>query len=284
MNKLIAFLLFTILLSSNTFASMPVEVTIKGCIEDGRLISGETDFGTHQVQRDYKIKVYDHKDKSPIDLRQYNGKIVKIKGYLLPGDVFYVDRQSIIALGNCPTKKKLSLKEQEELARELFIKLSKTDASDTKVFIELYGRVIEECPETERAQEAYWRLSNLYLQAFDKPDYGKIAALLEEAVRRYPDTPATPHYKQRLLRAYEETMQWQKAVVLYEEGLKANPEILKDPQNAATMIAYADALSGSGNKKRAIEILNRVIAFGDKIEDWLLSIAKDKVKELTQKM
>lgn len=105
MKKLIAFLLFTTLLSSNTFASMPVEVTIKGCVEDGTLISEETDFGTHKVQRDYKIKVYDHKDKSPIDLRQYNGKMVKIKGYLLPGDVFYVDRQSIIALDNCPLKK-----------------------------------------------------------------------------------------------------------------------------------------------------------------------------------
>ncbi|MFQ3573355.1 MAG: tetratricopeptide repeat protein [Thermodesulfovibrionales bacterium] len=268
------------------YASMPVEVTMTGCVIDGKFTKEVTDFGTHKVKgsNTYLIKIID-KDRKPIDLRGYNGMRLSIKGFLTPGDYLYTDSQSIKVMGDCVEKsegqgKRLTLKEQERLAKDLFLKMSKTDASDTKVFIELYGRVIDECPDTERAQEAYWRLSNLYLQAFDQPQYDKIARLLEEAVKKYPNTPATPHYKQRLLRAYEATKQWQKAVALYEEALIGNPEILSDPQNAATMIDYANALIGSGNKEKALSILNKVVSFGDKIEDWLIEVAKWKLEEI----
>lgn len=275
----IVFLLF----ASVTLASMPVEVTITGCVRDGKFTSIETDYGTHRVKKDYLIRVIEKDTRQPLDLTMYNNKELSIKGYILPGDLFYVDKKSIRVIGNCMKRGKLSLEEQERLAKQLFTEMSKADNYDTDLFIRLYARVIKECPDTEKAQEAYWRLTNLYLQAFDPPQYEKIVSLLEEAVKKYPNTPATPHYKQRLLRAYEETRQWQRAVTLYEEALIANPEILSEPENAATMIGYADALIGSGNKEKALSILNKVVGFGPKIEDWVLDIAEHKIKALKQK-
>lgn len=280
----ITVLVFTICIvfCLNGYASMPVDTTITGCVKDGVFLSSETDFGTHKVKKDYKIRMMDSKTKSQMDMKAYNNKEIRLRGYLLPGDMFFVDKNSIQVIGNCDTKTKLSIEEQEKLVKELFTQMSKADKYDTDVFIRLYTRVINECPDTEKAQEAYWRLSNLYLQAFDKPDYEKIASLLEEAVRRYPNTPATPHYKQRLLRAYEETKQWKKAVGLYEEALKSNPEILSDPDNAATMISYAEALFGSGDKEKAFMILNKVVGFGNKIEDWLLEVAREKIRYISE--
>ena len=266
-------------------ASMPVSVKIAGCIENGYLMSYETDFGTHKVERRYPIRInVINKDRKSINISSFNGKRVSIKGYIIPGDHLYPDMNSIKVIGDCvkqssgSKRKKLPLHEQEKLAKELFQEMAKTDSDKTDVFIKLYGRVIDECPDTEKAQEAYWRLSNLYLYALDKPDYMKIIALLEKAVKRYPNTAATPHYKKRLLLAYEETKQWQKAVGIYEEEIKTNPEILREPENAATMIAYADALIGIGNKAKARDILRRVVDFGDKIEDWLVEIAKVKLE------
>ncbi|MCX8031746.1 MAG: rhodopsin, partial [Thermodesulfovibrionales bacterium] len=159
---------------SETFASMPVDVIIKGCVKEGMLTNTETDFGTHKVKRDYKIKVIDQNTKKPIDMVFYNNKVVKIKGYLLPGDRLFIDKSSIQVINSCEENKKLNIQEQELLAREIFKKLSETDENDTEIFIENYNRVINECPDTEWAQESYWRLTNIYLQSFDKADYERI--------------------------------------------------------------------------------------------------------------
>lgn len=282
MNRFI--ILILILFASLSYASMPVEVTITGCAKDGEFLSEETDFGTHKVSgTNYKIKLMDNKTNAPIDITPYNNKKIRIKGYLLPGDIFPIDKEKIEVIGDCLKSNKLSIEEQEKLARELFIQMSKADKYDTELFIKLYNRVINECPDTEKAQEAYWRLTNLYLQAFDEPDYAKIVELLEDAVKKYPNTSATQHYKQRLLLAYVESKQWGKAIGLYEETINKNPDILSNPDNAATLIDYAECLINTGNREKALKILNKVVDFGDKIESWLLDIAKANIEVLKNK-
>lgn len=280
--KLWKFLIILICLFSfsQVFASMPVEITIIGCVKNGILTDTETDFGTHKVKRDYKREILDKDTRERINLSPYNGKVLKIKGYLLPGDRFFIDKSSIQVIDSCEAMKKLSIQKQELIAKNIFKKLSKTDEKNTEVFIENYKRVINECPDTEWAQEAYWRLTNLYLNAVEKPDYERVISLLEEAIKKYPNTPATPHYKKRLLFVYEETKQWSKAVKLYEEAIKNNPELISDSENSAFMIGYADALSGSGDKQKALKILKQVISFEGKIDDWLIDVAKNKIKEL----
>jgi hypothetical protein len=45
----------------------------------------------------------------------------------------------------------LSLEEQEQLARQIYTIMSKTDESETDTFIKLHRQVIDRCPDTERA-------------------------------------------------------------------------------------------------------------------------------------
>ena len=105
---------------------------------------------------------------------------------------------------------------KEELAKELFTIMDKTDKYDLKTFIALYNLVIKECPDTVKAQISLWRLSNLYLFSGDKPDHPKTVELMEHLIQRYPDSSYIPNAKQRLLNAYEETGNMKKALLLYE--------------------------------------------------------------------
>lgn len=278
--RVMIFLAILFISFSQAFASMPVEVTITGCVEDGRLISRETDFGTHKVEGRYReIRVYDKETEKIMNLSGFEGKLIKVRGFLLPGDSFFIDKKSLMIIGECKNPKQ-SLKEQQKLAEQIFNQLRNTREDDYGTFERLYKRVIEECPDTEQAKEAYWRLTNLYLEAFDPPKYREVVKLLEEAIYRYPNSDATPHYKKRLLFAYEKTGQWVKALELYEEPLKDYPELLNDPRNAAIMLNYAEALYNSGNSKKAAEVLRKVISFGNRIEDWMLDIAKDRLKKI----
>lgn len=187
------------------------------------------------------------------------------------------ERTSENISGNSPDQKKdtkLSLEEQEKLAKELYGTMAKTDKWETDTFIKLYNQVIEQCPDTKWAQESLWRLSNLYLLANDPPEYQKITELMEKLVSRYPDSPLIPDAKNRLLIAYEETGNYKKALSLYEDLFEKNPEITKSDQYAALLLGYAKALSESGNKEKARAIYQKVIDLKD-AEDWLKDIARD---------
>ncbi len=175
---------------------------------------------------------------------------------------------------------KLSLDEQEQLARQLYTFMSNTDESDTDTFIKLHRQVIDQCPDTKRAIESLWRLSNLYLLAKDPPDNQKIIELMEYLFKRYPDAPIVPNAKKRLLVAYKDTGNMKKVVELYDEAFGRSPKALEDPEISASILEYADALAKTGNKKKARTLYQKIIGFGDKVEDWLLDIAKSKLEEL----
>ncbi len=177
---------------------------------------------------------------------------------------------------------KLTLPEQEERARKLFAIMVKTDKYDLKTFIDLYGRVIEECPDTVKAQISLWRLSNLYLSSGDKPDYPKIIELMEYLIERYPDSRYIPNAKQRLLRAYEETGNTKKTLPLYEEIFVQHPETLNDPKLAAYMLGYAKALAATGDRQKAASVYNKVISFGEKAQDFIVNIARDELGKLNR--
>ncbi len=93
-----------------SLASMPVAVKITGCIVDGYLVSEETDFGTHKVNRNYKIKTVDSKLK-PFKLSHPEGKKITASGSLLPGDTFIVKQRDIISHGLCYKNKSSNLPE-----------------------------------------------------------------------------------------------------------------------------------------------------------------------------
>jgi hypothetical protein len=43
---------------------------------------------------------------------------------------------------------------------------------------------MDRCPDTDRAHEAYWRLTNLYLQAYDLPRHEEVVKILDAQVIR----------------------------------------------------------------------------------------------------
>lgn len=277
-------------------ASLPVAVKITGCVEKDAFMSEETDFGTHKVIRTekearYKITPVDYNLKS-VSLSSYEGKRIKASGRLLPGDQFIIERESIKELGLClnkaassgekenPENRKLSLKEQEKLAQQLYETMAKTDKWDIEAFIKLHRQVIEKCPDTQKAQESIWRLSNLYLLSYDTPKYKEIIHLLETLISRYPNSPLIPDAKKRLLVSYKETGEIKKVVEMHEQAFTANTGMLEDPESAALIIEYAEALAKIGDTVKACEYYNKVIGFGDNIEDWMVDIAKDAISQL----
>jgi len=179
--------------------------------------------------------------------------------------------------GSSPAEKKdtrLSLDEQEKLAKELYGKMAKTDEWDTETFIKLHRQVIEQCPDTRWAQESLWRLSNLYLLAKDPPDYPKIIELMEQLTSKYPGSLFCPDAKNRLLIAYEQTGNYRKAVILYEDLFDRDPGLIGRDEYAAVLLAYAKALSQFGNKEKARAIYQKIIDLKD-AEEWLKDIARD---------
>lgn len=144
--------------------------------------------------------------------------------------------------------KPLTADEQNELAGKLFKQAAKTPKSRLKDFKEIYTEIIRRCPEASQVQEAYWRLTNLYLTAYDQPQNEEIIKLLEEFMRRYPDSRIIPHVRRRLVIAYERTKRYcqaadqQRLAVGREEVLIGDP----DSQLSAMIKLYIGNLEKCG--------------------------------------
>lgn len=168
-----------------------------------------------------------------------------------------------------------SADEQHRHAESLYKQLIDADSQDLDTIIRLLRQVMDQCPDTERAQESVWRLSNLYSMAYDKPDYPKVIELMRYLLERYPQSPLMPHAKQRLLRAYEDTGNLGGARLLYEDALSINPDLEKLPEHAAFLLGYAKTLAATGRTEQAKVMYQRVIAYENRTEDWLRAIAVD---------
>lgn len=150
----------------------------------------------------------------------------------------------------------LPLAEQQRRAAELFERLRQVDRFAYEEIERLYLRVINECPDTDEAEEAYFRLSNLYRMGFDPPQYDRLRQLLESFLDRYPDSPGRAEMEERLLRAYENSGQWTQAIAIYERFV---PELPADyPYLLVTYLDYANALEGAGQRMRALEVYREV--------------------------
>jgi len=179
--------------------------------------------------------------------------------------------------GPAPAEK-LSQEKQETLALEIFQKLAKTPQEDYEAFNRLYHEVIQQCPDTERAEMAYWRLSNLFILAYSPPRRKEAAQLLEQFLDRYPQSKGVPTVKQRLVALYEETGQPCKAADLYAEVV---PRIPKPPdsQGLAYWALYADALKGCGKTAEACTWYRKVLAATKDKESMSAMIAQDGATE-----
>lgn len=194
----------------------------------------------------------------------------------------YAQAPAAAPAGGAVPQSPLTLEEQRARAAALFEQIVATDQYEFETIEQLYVRVIDECPDTEQAEEAYFRLSNLYRMGYDPPKYEALRRLLEEFLERHPDSEGVPEMRERLLRAYENSGQWQAVVAVYDELVPVMPE--DHPYYLVTHLDYARALEGLGERERAVAIYEKVaaIAGGDgasryDMSDLWLRAARDRI-------
>jgi tetratricopeptide (TPR) repeat protein len=119
--------------------------------------------------------------------------------------------------------------DKEDLAKQIFFEIRHVDDPAEKAG--LYRRIIDECSGIVLAQEALWRLAELYLDDFDEPNVKEAIACLEQFIRIYPDSEWRSHVEFRLLGLYENEKLWEKMTGLYNKIINENPNMpgsLKD--------------------------------------------------------
>ena len=180
--------------------------------------------------------------------------------------------------GEAPAGEAPAPQDPNALAKSLFDQIRQADTYDLATIERLYLEVMEKCPETEQAQESYWRMSNLYLQAYDAPKYPEARALLERFLARYPDSEGVPLIKRRLVFVYEEMKDWPKAVELYGElfaGPDVAPEVLEEYG-----FSYAQALKNVGRTADAKVWYKRFLDAMKGQDDFRSRVAEADLKEL----
>jgi|GEM_PF-2107014 len=124
------------------------------------------------------------------------------------------DNSSIVSAGNS---------EKEDLANHIFYEIRNVEKPEEKAV--LYRKVADECPGTELAQEALWRLSQLYLDDFDEPNVKEAINCLERFIKSYPDSDWRSHVEFSLLWLYEGEKLWDKMTGLCEKIISENPNM-----------------------------------------------------------
>jgi len=111
------FYVIIVLPAAPVMASMPVPVTITGCVMKGIILSELTDFGSHAAKSSYEIEPI-NADGSSFDLHPYDGNVIRGKGHLLPGDRFVIDAGNIKIIGPCGGSE-ITADEAERIVLEL---------------------------------------------------------------------------------------------------------------------------------------------------------------------
>ena len=174
---------------------------------------------------------------------------------------------------------KLSLEEQQELAKKLYKQMVELDENALTDFINLHKQVIEKCPKTDQAQESCWRLSNLYFMGYQPPDFEGCKACLEHLLKQYPDTPLLPDAKNRLIICYQKTDDSNGVCRLYEELFQKDPE----PEDKTFMIRaleYANALSDAGRADEARAWYTKVLEKDNGKNSLQARAARRKLEQL----
>ncbi len=201
------------------------------------------------------------------------------------GPVSAQDASRIAALTAQPS---LTVPEQEELAKALFSVMAKDKSDDPALYEKHYLTVMTKCPDTKRAHESYWRLTNLYLRAYDEPKHDRIVAILEQFLKRYTtsDVLSMKKYPDETLvfspisylhQSYEALGQHSK-IVAYYDGLAAGESGFAKYD----YFDYAQALDEVKRTKDAITWYEKFLqkTQGDDSVDFMREIAADRVKEL----
>ena len=130
---------------------------------------------------------------------------------------------AVESTGDKSTAENLIISEKEELAKQIFFEIRQVEDPAEKAM--LYRKAAEECSGTESAQEALWKLSQLYLDGFDEPNVKEAIGCLEYFIKIYPDSEWRSHVEFSLLGLYENEKLWTKAATLCDKLIAENPNL-----------------------------------------------------------
>jgi tetratricopeptide (TPR) repeat protein len=149
--------------------------------------------------------------------------IVVISFILHISSVYVETAENIINSEDKLTVDSLDSSKKEDLAKHIFFEIRFVDDPAKKA--ELYKRIADECSGTEFAQEALWRLSQLYLNDFDEPNIKEAINSLERFINSYPKSDWRAHVEFSLIGLYENAKMWKKVIGLCEKVIKENPNM-----------------------------------------------------------
>jgi hypothetical protein len=164
--------------------------------------------------------------------------------------------------------------------------LQESDDNHPDIFERLYFVVMEYAPETEAAQESYWRLSNMYRQAYNEPQHEKIVALLERFLQRYKESTVVSLEKypdemlvfspvRTLHQAYEALNRFEPIVAWYDGRVKQGL-----PLKANDCFDYAQALEKTKRGADAVPWYEKFIELDRGSSEFMAGLAKERIAEL----
>ena len=186
----------------------------------------------------------------------------------------------------------LAKTDQEALAKAIFQKLAKASDDSRPEFYERYYKlVMDKCPDTDRAHESYWRLTNLYSQAYDKPKNEEIVKILEQflaryktstvvSMKKYPDKTLVFSPIRSLHQAYEGLGRHDKIAAYYDKIAAREADVA-----IYDYFDYASALDKTNRLRDAVVWYEKFLkkTEGNEDVDFMREIAQDRVKELKKK-
>lgn len=169
---------------------------------------------------------------------------------------------------------------QKKLAAQLYGEMVDLDIQELDKFSDLHRQVIKKCPQTKRAEESCWRLSNLYLIGRDVPENEKAAELLEHLLKTFPDSEFGASAKTRLIPIYQDLKNYRRVAELYGEMFK-NKDQLPDGKFCACALEYGEALLAIGQKDDARVLFEEVVQRGGKANNEIaVQVAEDFLRTL----
>lgn len=183
-----------------------------------------------------------------------------------------------------PAALPLGIEAQQALAALTFQALRAADDDHPEIFERFYLMLIEFAADTDRAHEAYWRLTNLYNQAWGEPRHEQVVALLERFLTRYraskvvsmdkyPDQLLVFSPLRSLHHAYEALGRYQPIADHYAAHTAAGK-----PMGDEDCFDYASALDRLGRSRDAIRWYELFLA--RQRDGYGAQIARERLREL----
>lgn len=184
----------------------------------------------------------------------------------------------VLVLVSISTSMASTQAQQEKLALDLLGQLSNTAPQNYQAQRRLLVRIIDQCPDTMQAHDAYWQLAEVYKRYMGLPDHTAIAELFEKYLRRYPKSLHAPQAKRDLIYSYEKLKRWDKVAEFYKQTLEGRQ--LTDSEIMLDGLSYAQALERTGKKSEASRWYTMVLERDRGMNSYAAQIARRRLNYL----